>query len=177
MTKPRLTPSVSGPIHYLGPLLSRAPFRPRSFCLRVSGAVAPSAPRLSARPLLRACKQRRRFSTIPPHGQAVPIYNGKGDRESGAVIRLLSTAAEMLVKVHDLGALLKAEQDVEVGAPAAAERNGLLDMVRNTGASLGALEKDAHREWPLADYRLIGSGDSDEIGKIYDISLRCRASF
>ena len=29
-----------------GPLLSRAPLRLRSFCLRVSGAVAPSAPRL-----------------------------------------------------------------------------------------------------------------------------------
>src|ERR1700730_12440639 len=33
------------PVVITRPLLSRAPFRPRSFCLRVSGAGAPSAPR------------------------------------------------------------------------------------------------------------------------------------
>ncbi len=64
-----LTPSVSGRVRTY-PLLSRVPFRPQSFCLRVSGAVAPSAPRpysAGARPLLRACNQPAVCST--PRGR------------------------------------------------------------------------------------------------------------
>jgi len=40
----RLTPSVSGGLSRARPPLSRAPWPPPPFCLRVSGAVAPSAP-------------------------------------------------------------------------------------------------------------------------------------
>src|SRR5438067_455545 len=88
-----------------------------------------------------------------------------------------SAAAEVFVEVDDFGALLKAEQDVEVGAFAAVEGDGFLDVVGDAGAFLGALENDADREWPLADYRLVGSGDGDEIREVHDISLCRRTAF
>jgi hypothetical protein len=90
---------------------------------------------------------------------------------------LRSAAAEVFVKVDDFGALLKAEENVEVGALATVERDGFLDVVGDARAFLGALENDADREWSLADYRLIGSGYRDEIRKIYDVSLRRRTAF
>src|SRR5947208_14480689 len=83
----------------------------------------------------------------------------------------------MFVEVDDFGALLKAEESVEVGALAAVERDRFLDVIGDAGAFLGALENDADREWPLADYRLIGSRDGDEIWKIHDVSLRRRTAF
>ena len=63
----------------------------------------------------------------------------------------------MLVEVDDFGALLKAEQDVEVGPFAAAERDCFLDVIGDAGAFLVPLKNDADREWSLADDRLIGS--------------------
>ena len=46
----------------------------------------------------------------------------------------------MFVEVDDLGALLKTEQDVEVGAFATVERGGFLDMIGDAVAFLGPLE-------------------------------------
>src|SRR5689334_20185344 len=59
--------------------------------------------------------------------------------------RRKSASAEVFVEVDDLGALLKAEQDVEVGALAAVERDRFLNVVGDPGAFLGALEDDADR--------------------------------
>src|SRR5690348_8945900 len=77
----------------------------------------------------------------------------------------------MLVEVDDFGVLLKTQQDIEIRPFAPVERDGLLDVIGDAGAFLGAVENDADRERPFADYRLIGSGDSDEVWKIYDLSL------
>src|SRR5690348_16320907 len=83
----------------------------------------------------------------------------------------------MLVKVDDLGVLLKPEHDIEVGRLATVERDGFLDVVGDAGTLLGTLENDAHREGTLADYRLIGAGDGDEIRELHDVSLRRRTAF
>ena len=53
---------------------------------------------------------------------------------------LPSAAAEVFVEVDDFGALLKAEENVEVGTLAAVERDRFLDVIGDAGAFLGALE-------------------------------------
>ena len=62
-----------------------------------------------------------------------------------------SAAAVVLVEVDDLGALLEAEDDIEVGRLAAVERDGFFDMVGDPGAFLAAIENDTDRKWALAD--------------------------
>src|SRR6202011_4695811 len=91
--------------------------------------------------------------------------------------RRKSAAAEVFIEVDDLGGLLKAEQNVEVGAFAAVEWDRFLDVVGDTGAFLSALENNADRERPLTDDRLIGSGYRDEIREVHDVSLRGRTAF
>src|SRR5690242_3822499 len=113
--------------------------------------------------------QRLAFAVISARGPA----KGKRSRGSGLspslFFQVLSAAAEVLVEVHDLGALLKAEDDIEVGALATIERDGFLDVVGDAGAFLGALKSDAGREWSLAENRLIRCGDGDEILEIHNV--------
>ena len=107
-----------------------------------------------------------------------PSVPRSGEEELGARgRRRKSAAAEVFVEVDDLGGLLKAEQNVEVGAFAAVEWDRFLDVVGDTGAFLGALENNTDRERPLTDDRLIGSGYRDEIREVHDVSLRGRTAF
>ena len=61
-------------------------------------------------------------------------------------MRSPSAAAEALVEVDDLGALLKANYDVEIGPGAATQRDRFFDMVGDAGAFLIGLEGDADGE-------------------------------
>src|SRR5437764_5075309 len=72
----------------------------------------------------------------------------------------------MAVELDRFGALLKSQDDIDVAGPAAAERDGFLDMVADRGA-LGARRNiDMDREEPLAEDRLIGSGHRDKIPEV-----------
>jgi hypothetical protein len=85
-----------------------------------------------------------------------------------------SATAKMLVEVDDLGGLLEAEIDGEIGSFAAIERDRFLDMVGDAGALLRRVEDDAHRERLLAENRLIAAGHRHEIIEIDDVALRGR---
>src|SRR5215469_6092907 len=92
-------------------------------------------------------------------------------------MRSLSAAAEALVEVDDLGALLKADYDVEIGSRAASQRDRLFDMVGDAGAFLIGLEGDADGERRFAEDRLIGSGHGNEIREVDGIAFSRRAAF
>src|SRR6266851_5216785 len=83
----------------------------------------------------------------------------------------------MFVEVDHLRALLEADNDAEIGALAAAERDRLLDVIGDARTLLRRVKDDAYRERPLAEDRLIGAGDGDEILEIHRIGLRGRAAF
>src|SRR5215468_3991362 len=93
------------------------------------------------------------------------------------ISRARSATAEVLVEVDHLRALLEADNDAEIGPIVAAERDRLLDVVRDAGALLRRIEDNAYRKRPFAQDRLIGAGDGDEILEVYRISLRRRAAF
>src|SRR5881227_2196525 len=57
----------------------------------------------------------------------------------------------MAVELDRFGALLKSQDDIDVAGPAAADRDGFIDM---------------DREEPLAEDRLIGSGHRDKIPEV-----------
>src|SRR5437016_11873933 len=80
---------------------------------------------------------------------------------ASARINSRSATAELLVEVDDLRALLKADDDVEIGALAAAERDGFLDVIGDAGAPSRSVKGDAYRKRLLAEDRLIGAGDGD----------------
>src|SRR3984893_6219222 len=87
-----------------------------------------------------------------------------------------SPPAKALVEVDHLGALLKADDDVEIGALTAAERDRFLDVIGDAGALSRSVEDDAYWKRLLAEDRLIGAGDRDEILEIHRIALRRRAA-
>ena len=74
-------------------------------------------------------------------------------------------AAEMPVEVDHFGTLLKAQHDVEFARPAA-ERDGLFDMVGDAGPALISRNIDVDRQGALAEDRLVGASDRDEILQI-----------
>src|SRR6266536_2746545 len=86
-----------------------------------------------------------------------------------------SPSAEFFVEVDDLRALLKADDDVEAGALAAAERDRFLDVIGDAGTPPRSVEDDPYRKRPLAEDRLIGAGDGDEILEVRRIGLSRRA--
>src|SRR6267378_2334643 len=87
-----------------------------------------------------------------------------------------SASAELLVEVDHFGTLLEADEDVEIGALAAAEGDRFLDVIGDAGAFLRRVEDDAYRKRLLAEDRLIGAGDGDEILEVRRIGLRSRAA-
>jgi len=88
-----------------------------------------------------------------------------------------SAAAEASVELDDLSALLKAEQDVEIGPRAASQGDRFFDMVGDAGAFLIGLEGDADGERRFAEDRLIGSGHGNEIREVDGIAFSRRAAF
>src|ERR1700681_180355 len=103
----------------------------------------------------RCCGRNREYCTRPAQRAAVqPLVCVLG----ACRIAPRSAAAEMLVEVDDLGALLKSDEDVEIGPFSALERDRLLDVVADAGAFLGALESDADRKLLLAEDCLTWSG-------------------
>src|SRR5438874_13718456 len=82
-----------------------------------------------------------------------------------------SPPAELLVEVDDLRALLKADDDVEIGALATAERDRLLDVIGDAGASARSVESNPDRKRALAENRLIGPGDGNEVLEVDRIGL------
>src|SRR5438552_15797634 len=77
-----------------------------------------------------------------------------------------SAAAILAIELDGFGSLLKTEHDAEIARRPAAERDGFLDMVAD-GCPLGVFrDRDAHRELPFAEDRLVGSGHRDEIAEI-----------
>src|SRR3984893_12444236 len=87
-----------------------------------------------------------------------------------------SPPAKALVEVDHLGALLKADDDVEIRALAAAERDRFLDVIGDAGALSRSVEDDPYRKRLFAEDRLIGAGDGDEILEVHRIGLRRRAA-
>src|SRR6266446_3598996 len=109
------------------------------------------------------------LGSIPRHAAAaaVNLVAGDGNR---------SAPAELLVEVDHFRALLKADDDVEIGALAAAERDRFLDVIGDAGALPRSVEDDAYRKRPLAEDRLIGAGDGNEILEVHRIDLGGRAA-
>jgi hypothetical protein len=70
----------------------------------------------------------------------------------------------MPIELHDVGALLETEKDVELGAAVTAQRDRFDDVVGNAGANLVVVEDDAIGERLLANDRLPGPGHRDEVG-------------
>src|SRR5215470_7815535 len=93
------------------------------------------------------------------------------------MLRRRSAAAEASVELDDLGALLKAEHDVEISPGAATQRDRFFDMVGDAGAFLIGLEGDADGERRFAEDRLIGSGHGNEIREVDGIAFSRRAAF
>jgi hypothetical protein len=83
----------------------------------------------------------------------------------------------MFIEVDDLGALLKAKQNVEVGRSAAAERDCVFDMVGDASALLIVSKSNMDRERLFAEDRLVGSGCRDEVLEIDGVALSRRAAF
>src|SRR5436309_844310 len=88
--------------------------------------------------------------------QSLPTANRRGPPAE-------STSAEVAVEVDDFGVLLKAEHDAEIAGSAAAERDRFLDMIGDAGALGVGGDRDADREGPLAEDRLVGAGHRDKI--------------
>src|SRR6266478_2041967 len=110
------------------------------------------------------------LGSTPRHAAAAAVnVVGSGDRNR-------SPPAELLVEVDHLGALLKADDDVEIGALVAAEGDRFLDVIGDAGALSRSVEDDAYRKRLLAEDRLIGAGDGDKILEVYRIGLRRRAA-
>src|SRR5579883_713181 len=87
-----------------------------------------------------------------------------------------SAAAEVPIEVDRLGALLEAEDQAEIGRLAAVERDRLLDMVGDA-AALGILRNfDGDAEGLLADDRLVGADEADEIGERHRVAVARRAA-
>ena len=89
-----------------------------------------------------------------------------------------SAAAILAIELDGFGGLLKTEHDAEIARRPAAERDGFLDMVAD-GCPLGVFrDRDAHRELPFAEDRLVGSGHRDKIPEIESAgAARRRAAF
>jgi hypothetical protein len=86
-------------------------------------------------------------------------------------------AAETLVEIDHLRALLEPDEDAEIRGLAAAERDRLLDVIGDAGALLRRVKRDPYRERLLAEDRLIGAGHRHEILKVHGIGLPGRAAF
>src|SRR5207245_57099 len=89
----------------------------------------------------------------------------------------VSATAEMLVEVDHLRALLEADNNAEIGALAAAERDRFFDVIGDARTLLRRVKGDAYGERPLAEDRLIGAGHGYEILKVDRIGFRGRAAF
>src|SRR5437868_14532315 len=84
----------------------------------------------------------------------------------------------MAVELDRFGALLESQDDIDVAGPAAAERDGFLDMVADCGAFGAPRNIDMDREEPLAEDRLIGPGYRDKIPEVEGAgAARRRAAF
>src|SRR6266851_7773176 len=83
----------------------------------------------------------------------------------------------MFIEVDHLRALLEADNDAEIGALAAAERDRLLDVIGDARTLLRRVKDDAYRKRPFAEDRLIGAGDGYEILEVDRIGLRGRSAF
>src|SRR5438270_4077926 len=79
----------------------------------------------------------------------------------------------MTIELYRFGPLLESQDDIDVARPAAAERNGFLDMVANGGALGAPRNIDMDREEPLAEDRLIGPGHRDEIPEVEGAGAAC----
>src|SRR5438874_2582946 len=80
----------------------------------------------------------------------------------------------MAIELDRFGPLLKSQDDIDVAGPAAAERDGFLDMVADGGA-LGARRNiDMDREEPLPEDRLIGPGPRASLRAIRAASRAAR---
>src|SRR5215472_17657471 len=82
-----------------------------------------------------------------------------------------SAAAETLIEIDDLRALLEPDEDVEICSLLAAQRYRLLDMIGDAGALLRRVERDPYRERLLAKDRLVGTGHRHEILEAHGIGL------
>ena len=92
-----------------GPPLSRAPFRPQSFCLRVSGAVAPSAPRLRFSPgrgLSCGRAYGRPSCTTAPAPKPAPRQRAQAETNSKSELGNIRRE-EILVRAGASGLLLR----------------------------------------------------------------------
>src|SRR3954453_14877770 len=84
----------------------------------------------------------------------------------------------MTIELYRFGPLLESQDDIDVAGPAAAERDGFLDMVADGGALGAPRNIDMDREEPLAEDRLIGPGHRDEIPEVESAgAARRRATF
>src|SRR5436189_262590 len=84
----------------------------------------------------------------------------------------------MTIELDRFGPLLESQDDIDVAGPAAAERDGFLDMVADGGALGAPRNIDMDREEPLAEDRLIGPGHRDEIPEVESAgAARRRATF
>src|SRR5947209_814430 len=84
----------------------------------------------------------------------------------------------MAIELDRFGPLLKSQDEIDVAGPAAAERDGFLDMVADCGALGAPRNIDMDREEPLAEDRLIGPGHRDKIPEVEGAGgARGRAAF
>src|SRR6266566_4160245 len=87
-----------------------------------------------------------------------------------------SAAAILAIELDGFRALLKTEDDAEIAGRSAAERNGFLDMVADSGPPSVLRDRDTDRELPLAEDRLIGPRHRDKIAEVRGAGLSGRGA-